>query len=286
MAPPVFGPDEIDQFISTLQPADVLIFDKFGLPGGLVQWADECPANHVALVTRDGKAIEANKTVPAVKEVDIDSYLCNLAIRTTTVFRHTALADGNSPMIDAVISRAMQDKDRTHYAYLDVTPVGLLAADRMYGQELRDQLRWTFAPIMNLIAHQVRGCVQPNTATLTCSEFVYRCFTEAVGGLPIEILDPLLTYGSDDGVRGIGPLGRYLSYVDPAGPELERPSQVQELWGDILAHDVNRKIKPTGNPGDPVPDAVSPGDLWRSSSLTPIAALHRPPERPWTRPGH
>jgi hypothetical protein len=296
---PVFGPDRQDDFISLLKPADILVFDKFSLPGGLVQWADECPVNHAALVIDDTYSIEANRDhgnskAPAVRQVRTSSYFGDKCNRTITILRHKHLQDDPTRSAGKVVAQAKRYDGDVRYAYLDVIPVGLLALQRMYGRELAKKLGWTYEPIMNMIALRLRSCLDDDKMTMMCSEYIYRCFTESEAELAIEVVDPLNTF--DSARRHL----RLLRTTFAADHEVAAgaSSEVEGLWRELLS----RKYAPipggglrpltgftdrtlTGNPGDPLPDAVSPGDLWRSASLIPIASFHRPPERPWVRAG-
>ena len=182
-----------------MKPADILVFDRLSLPGGLVQWADESPANHAAIVVNAIHAIEANrvhgnKHAPAVQPVAIDSYVKDRANRTITILRHRGVGPDSKGAAGSIVERARQyDREADQYAYIDVIPVGLLALHRMYGEQLRARLGWAFRHAMDAIVHQVRMCVQDNKKTLMCSEFVYRCYTESDAHLAIAIDDPLLT---------------------------------------------------------------------------------------------
>ncbi len=193
-----------------------------------------------------------------------------------------------------VVAQAKRYDGDVRYAYLDVIPVGLLALQRMYGQLLAKKLGWTYEPIKDMIAYRLRSCLDDDKMTMMCSEYVYRCFTESEAELAIEVVDPLDTYRSAR--RHLRPVRN--TTVAGQVVATETTSEVDELWRDLLSRKYavvgKGRLRPltgftdrtlTGNPGDPLPDAVSPGDLWRSSSLIPIAAFHRPPERPWVRPG-
>ena len=284
----VFGPHHAAEFRALLRPADILVFDRLGLPGGLIQWGDECPANHASLITDKTHSIEANRVeeepdAPAVKEIEVCTYFEDLAIRTITLLRHKSLADDTTGMAEKVIARARKNDGDPRYAYQDVIPVGLLAVNRRYGKRLRDQLGNRFDWLLDKLARELKKCVRRKDATLMCSEFVYRCFTESGTDLKIDIADPLLTN------RALTqPLNNRFAQP-PERPPL--PEQVEELWSMIIEANYGAgrrqlKIANLDNLDDPLADAVSPGDLWCSSSLIPIAAFHRPPERPWVRPGN
>jgi hypothetical protein len=273
-----------EQFCAALHPCDVLVFDSLGFEAGLVQWADRAPVNHASLVLDAASVIEANRTdssgtdpqqppMGAVRQVSFQDRFANQAIRTTTALRHVDLLDPDSAVVGEVLARARADLGRREFAYLAVPALGPAALRRAYAQESDDDgmLKAAARLLLGAANEVLRRLSRQDRWSLSCSEFVYRCFTEIDNPLKIAVDMPLVLGGST-----IPPV--WLTTEQAAG---------EKQFHDAL-HEHNEKRVSAGPKSiavtAPVADRVTPGDLWRSPKLRPVAVMHRwqRQESPWS----
>lgn len=263
--------DRPDEFARQLRVADVLVFDSLSLPGGLVQWVDRAPANHVALVLNDELLVEANRDGiddhrPAIRTVPLVERLALESLVSVRALRHPQI-DADAGRGAAVAGRARELLELgAQFSYLELGLVGGRAALRSYGDDLASPLGRAMLPLLRMVASLAADRVSSGTWTVSCSEFVYRCLTECrteAASVRVEITSPLV--------------------ADPA--DLTSDAQVRaavqvddELWDGVER--ANRGA--TGGDkyevlaGEVVADRVTPGDLLRSPSFAPVAVLLGP----------
>jgi|GEM_PF-5367163 len=258
MATPIFGPENVDEFIALLQDADVLLYDSIGFEAGLVQWGDEAPVNHVALVISKGAQIidaDHRDGAVAVSKVTENFRLPN--VRMVTALRHRGTSPGKDGQI---IARARQDVGKATFDYRGLLEVGIIATCRTYPRKLREELGPAFFELLKHRVAWARKNINRDRCLLSCSEFVYRCFLESEARLAIDIPVPLVTVAAN----GL----KLADESDWAGIEAARD------YFELIREN-NRRFRDDADlvPGDPLPDAVTPGDFWRSQSLEPVAVL-------------
>ena len=138
--------------------------------------------------------------------------------------------------------------------------------------------------------------IPPTAVSLTCSEFVYRCFQRA--GHPIEVAEPLATWSGrwsrsrdiNDPSGGIIDFHEALLREDEpsrSGPiergvmNMSRRDLARRACRVLFAmvqHNLARdKYEPSTASAGALPDAVTPRDLWCSRSLRAHAVFHLPP---------
>ena len=247
---PVFGPDDrLEKFHFLMKPADILVFDRFSLPGGLVQWADESPVNHAAIVVNAIHAIEANRVHgnkhAASRAVSRDRFIRQ---RSGEPHHHDLAPSGRKrPDSKGAAGRL----SRSEHGNTIVKPTIRLhrchsgrpacAAPNVRSNELRARIRLGISTAMDAYrCYQVRMCVQDNKMTLMCSEFVYRCFTESDADLAID-------------VGGSAPHLLLSATASPACSDHHRrrsrgrlpglPSEVDVLWRELLSTEVRRRCR-------------------------------------------
>ena len=149
---------------------------------------------------------------------------------------------------------------------------------------------------------------------MTCSSFAYRCYVGDPGvrgdvGFPVALTAPLATLDTPVVARSSAPTaGGRQPRVGPPGadvigglrfhPALEDVPEDEDLaapkgrWvDDVLARrvaarngiiELMRASRPVGGqlPSGPVDAAVTPRDLWGSTSFRPVALFHRLPGGP------
>lgn len=254
------------EFMQELQPGDVIVFDVLANVSGLIQWADRASADHAALVTGPDTFTEANlpgENGNVITDASLSSVLGEVDVRGMTALRPALDEATRARLIEVV------EVFRGVGARFDVLGIAWLAPAalmRSYGPAELEALGGTGDRVLMWVLQQAARAalrrIGKDRHSLTCSEFVYRCLTEA--GLDIEVP---------------GPLHEVVSLW---------PDEVLDAdadnWAALEAHN-EAAGWPVGLPqslgqGGVRPDFVTPGDLWRSPSLTPVAVLTKGPHRP------
>lgn len=249
--------DDRSRFIDALTPGDLLLFDKLQHAGALIQFADNAPCSHCAIVVNETEAADA--TLPLGREAVAVTPIAELL---DPDYIHSVLAlrlPGAAERIDRI--RASVDgfiERRSQFEMLDLValaPSTLLRAyhDHKFGLGPRG---WRM--LCGSLAAAARGVdmVRRNDCAhkLTCSEFVYRVYAEA--GFEIEVLKPLPW-------RSTGRVGR-------RSPE----RAIRQMAGVV-----EDRVSPN-HPGigDQIvdPNLVTPGDLYRSPSFEVAARFVAP----------
>jgi hypothetical protein len=267
-------------FCKELRPCDVLVFDSLGFESGLVQWADKAPVNHASLVLDNNSLIEANQvdkkdvdphepTPGAVQQVPFEKRFVKQDVISATALRHDALLGGDRPEAQAVLARAREDLGQRKFAYLAIAALGPAALRRSYAsdKDQGDTLTHSFGLLLFILDKILRNLTTYDRWSLSCSEFVYRCFDESNPRLPLTVTEPLT----------------FLAEAQPAWLTPEQDARERELYQILDQHNATRaSIGPrpaaitTFGAGSPVvADRVTPGDLWRCPELNPVAVLHR-----------
>ena len=196
-------------FIGKLKAGDVLLFDSLHPLSGLIQLAENRPVSHAGLYLGQGKFAQVSRESeqhPAAARIEsLDDRLKLPHDRTATALRHIDIINGATA--DGVVTWAHDyvDTGDTVYAYLSLITLMVPALFRTYELYFDEaggpsQLIGT---VLEALSQSVLAVFEPEMAyqtsrtsrkSLTCSEFVYRCFFEADPPLPIALTDPLFAY--------------------------------------------------------------------------------------------
>jgi hypothetical protein len=212
----------IDEFISLLQPADVLLFDSLRPASHIIKLAENRPVNHAALYQGDAKFVHATKHepgYPAVQPGSLDSRLETGSDRTVTALRHLWVLDGRL-RADAVLSQAEQMAEAGgSYDWVDLLSLALPTFWRSYHHHIdRHGLAGSaVSRMLDYLSKSVLAAIEsdPNTRqmvtsiasdamTVTCSEMVYRCY-DLAANYSIEVSLPLSAWASrpSTSIRGL-----------------------------------------------------------------------------------
>jgi hypothetical protein len=206
---------DLDEFISTLEPADVLLFDSLHPLSRLIQFAENRPVSHAAIylggsnrLAKFAQTTRHSSDKPAARK---DNLRERLRVnpgpydRTVTALRHVdVLSDRANTR--GIIDRVGHyiDAANTRYAYLNLGVVMAPSLFRSYNQYLSggrvpsrtlsyllEKASNTLLGLFDVAHRDQEFRLQETKCTLTCSEFVYRCYAESGSGLEIEVVDPL-----------------------------------------------------------------------------------------------
>lgn len=182
--------DDPDRFRAQVRSGDLLLFDSTSWIAGLTKWADAAPFNHVSLALNQDYLIEANRQAPepcdiadhrlapaanqAVRKVCLHRRLAAHGISAITLLRPVDRPDSLGP----VLRRAEAFLDEGDlFSVVDLALIGqqrflINYRDELYKHRLAFKLLTTLSTVM-------LGSIGDGERSLSCSEFVYRCFTEA-----------------------------------------------------------------------------------------------------------
>jgi hypothetical protein len=200
-----------DVFLGHLRPGDVVLFDSLHPLSALIQLAENRPVSHAGLYLGEGKfaqvARESRSHPAAARIEDLDERLGLPYDRTATALRHIDVVNGAAP--DAVVKRAHDytDPEDTTYAYLSLISLMVPALFRTYEEyfDAGSSASQRIGSVLETLSQAMLTVFEPETAiaaqpagagkkTLTCSEFVYRCFLEADRPMPVLLKDPLFAH--------------------------------------------------------------------------------------------
>lgn len=248
-----------------LRPGDVLAFDSLRSLSGLIQWADNAPVNHLALVLDSDTAVMANRP-KAAKGHAVYAVKLDKLLETEHLSAVRTLRSVDDSALGSVLERAAWYlQETTSFGYLDLAWMAPSAIIRSYDQKelLPDAPKLLRTSLIKLLQTAARASLEKipkDKLTLTCSEFVYRCFIEA--NVNIEITNPLERQD--------------LIHAPIWNDELVAAEQAN--WDALRAHNEHaRGLRhlSLSSDSEPRPDTVTPADLCRSPSLATTAALIR-----------
>jgi hypothetical protein len=194
-------------FVDGLSPGDLLLFDTTKLVSQLVKLAENCPVNHCAIYVGDQHMVQMGSGTAHVNDDDLLLRLTNgesPVDRTVTALRHRRVRD-------AIAERACQYRDDqdlfAKYSYFSLRYLMLPSLYRNYQRELKDhRAEAVLLPTIRWLAQAILGWFEKGgllgdakrlkQRTMTCSEFVYRCYDEAKvhPSLVVEVENPLATW--------------------------------------------------------------------------------------------
>jgi hypothetical protein len=332
------------KFVRSLKKGDVLLFDSLHLTSQLIKLALNRPVNHSAIYVGDERYADANDRPagqPTVGTSDIWNLLGRRSIRTVTALRHKQVVAGHMDATSVVDeATAFIGQKDIKFAYLSLAILAVPQLERTYVQGGGDPgpLKRVMGGMLGALSDSLMSTIKTlgDARSLTCSEFVYRCYAGANATLGVEIVDSPALWASgqrrEQAPKPPDPLGgamgsNVISADDEVGaadmgvvdeidlvafqddvadiasglmqwdvvgsPDLGQALGVSSglvtvartafmvLMGhNLRLHKYGDPKKPDINTGEPIPDAVSPRDLWGSPSLVACSVLHRPPRQP------
>ena len=313
------GPEltiDIDEFISWLQPADVLLYDSLRPASHIIKFAENRPINHAALYA--GQAVFLHATThepgyPVVQRASLHDRLATRRDRTVTALRHHPTGSIDVRRILAV-AEEMVAQPRS-YAFVDLLSLVVPTFLRSYrnilssGGPLGSGVSSVLAFLSTGFLTELEEGVAANGEqlgdsgawTLTCSEFVFRAYDEAAVG-SITVTEPLARWGQRMVTRGSlevpGPFDFHssLSSLEPddhhgqeelpvivrgLGSKRELAQllgrSVRAIAGQARRNAFHQKYGPhLPEESAPLADVVTPRDLWSSPSFCVACVFHRP----------
>jgi hypothetical protein len=332
------------EFVNSLNKGDVLLFDSLHFASELIKLALNRPVNHSAIFVGDKRYADANERPPGQPTVctnDIRSLLRSRSIRTVTALRHKEVLAGRLDATSVIeqVNTFINAKDTT-FSYMSLAILAVPQLSRIYKELVGDDgaVRRVMGTILETASASLMSAIAElgTASALTCSEFVYRCYSGADARLSIEFNHLPVSWGSGEhreqeagesdelgAALGDEIIAQGGSGLDDSGiidgidlvafhddeadieqglGEAEMPGAEGDL-GQALGVDagivkvartafnayIARNLRqekygdpenPDIDPGKPIPDAVTPGDLWGSPSLVACSVLHRPPLQP------
>ncbi|HTT88313.1 MAG TPA: hypothetical protein VMF65_02085 [Acidimicrobiales bacterium] len=310
-------------FVDRLAPGDVLLFDSSFPTSALIKFADNSPINHCAIYIGDDYFAHVThhlKGEPTVQEVKIYERLDERCDYSVTAL-HYGPAPGNPDA--AAIAIANSEKLRhevEEYAYLSLLALVFPAFVRSYGWMARaikplasglDVMSRAFLRSMGEEAVTLDFSSElAGRKSVTCSEFVYRCFSENSSPYPVAVINPLCRWkrprqfrsGGLDEDLGIDVFDLEFNPLFAESPHEDMPSAQAlrgdpsltdeikqasvELMKDLCRYNV-KKDRTRPPEAGVVASFVTPVDLWSSPSFSARAVLvRRPGEIAATIPQH
>jgi hypothetical protein len=221
---------DLVEFIESLHAGDILLLDSLHPLSGLIQFAENRPVSHAALYLGPGNSsadfaqvTRHTRTQPAARTGSLRARLRGSPgpyDRTITALRHTDVASGTVDP-NAILARVERyvDPANTKYAYFSLVklmPPSLFRSYEHYFASGRIAMRG-LGSLLTLMSKYLLAIFDPGNAdpdmqfragkqTLTCSEFVYRCYKEA--GAEIEVDGPLNRWkAATRATRAVGDAG-------------------------------------------------------------------------------
>jgi hypothetical protein len=302
----------------------------------LIQFAENRPVSHAAIFLGPenrradfAHTTRHNQTQPAARKAGLRDRLRGNPgpyDRTVTAFRHVDVLSRDADS-EGIIDRVNHyvNPATTKYAYLNLVVLMAPTLLRSYRQYLSggrvpsrslgyflEKASNTLLGFFDVNQRDREFKLQQAKCTLTCSEFVYRCYAE--GGLEIEVVDPLEKWKSRraaeprtaglENVDGLDQvelhtgitslLGQGAVRGGPRGPSPRTTTEdlatrTAKALGDLMSHNLNlskydgqtvrgRNLSSEIIDRNAVADLVTPRDLWSSPSLKVCSILHRPPD--------
>ena len=212
-ANPVAMTGSVEGFINSLRTGDILLFDTIHPLSQLVKFAENRPVNHCALYLGAGEFADVGRHIPDPERVGLpikpaartERLVDWLAIlpgphdRTVTALRHGNVKSPSDASTIVARARTYIDPLDTTYNYVSLISLMVPSLLRTYKSYFKDQGALKLvASSMRAVSRSLVDVMEKSASqtgtharTLTCSEFVYRCFDEAEGGFRLEVTEPL-----------------------------------------------------------------------------------------------
>lgn len=204
--------------LASLRPADVLLYQGTGWLARLIRLFDGTDFNHAGLFLGDGSVAEA--LAPGVIRKALGP---SIAGRVKVLSRRLKQ---DVPSLDPVVQRALRIVDEGHrYAYEQLLLLAFLGLTRKL--KTTPILRTLLRKVLDRAASAATGIIGAGKQPMICSEFVYRCYDEA---LP-EAAD-IYSLAVNPFPRSVPPAGRR---AGPAAPPVGRGIHPDSLLARRLA---------------------------------------------------
>jgi hypothetical protein len=207
------------RFMHRLHPGDVLLFDTIHPLSDLIKFAENRPVSHAALYLGGdlyAQTVRHTKDKPAARVESLSERL-NSATgpydRTVTALRHRDIMSGDCDP-SAVLEQSAMFTDPADTTYCFVTLARLMVPEIFRTYKLyfngKTLLARRVGSVLETLSRSLLANFEGPTAdeseqigkrSLTCSEFVYRCYAQAAVNVEIEIVDPLVRWSSKQPVR-------------------------------------------------------------------------------------
>jgi len=239
---------DAEAFLSQLRPGDVLLFDSVHMLSELIKFAENRPVNHCTVYLGNGELAQVRghtpglnvrdrPLVPAARKENLRDRLAASPAydRTISALRHVATPSGSAGA-EAVVKRAREyvEPEDTTYSYLSLIALMVPSLFRTYENYFQDPgaarrvgnlLRLVSQSLLDALDTDV-STPSKNKKTLTCSEFVYRCYDEAQPRMPIRVHNPLGHW--DVSTKSLRDVLRRARSDPSAGPQMRGPGGVAE----------------------------------------------------------
>lgn len=202
-----------DQFIESLRPGDVLLFDGVHFLSQLIKLGENRPVNHCGVYLGDAMFAEvgaheyaedraAPLEVPAARAESLTDEIGGppLTVRTVTALRHVNATSAGARAVVERANRYVESRDTT-YRYLSLIALMVPSLFRTYeGYFTEGKKLASLATTLRVMSQAMLDAFETGSAklppddlrkTLTCSEFVYRCFAESDPKFAVAVDRPL-----------------------------------------------------------------------------------------------
>ena len=187
--------------VGALRPGDVLLYQGTGWLARLIRCFDGTDFNHAGLCVGDGSVAEAQ--APGVIRQGVEP---SIAGRVRVLVRRLKQ---DVPSLEPVVGRGLQIVDEGHrYAFEQLLLLAFLGLTRKL--KATPILRTLLRKVLDRAAAVASGIIGAGKEPMVCSEFVYRCYDEA---LP-EAAD-VYSLEVNPFPRGVPPAGRKAAAAAP-----------------------------------------------------------------------
>jgi hypothetical protein len=156
--------------VGALRPADVLLYHGTGWLARLIRFFDGTDFNHAGLCLGDGSVAEAQ--APGVIRQGVEP---SVAGRVKVLVRRLK----QDVSLDPVVARGLQIVDEGHrYAFEQLLLLAFLGLTRKL--KATPILRTLLRKALDRAASVASGIIGAGKEPMICSEFVYRCYDEAL----------------------------------------------------------------------------------------------------------
>ena len=202
--------DDVKKFLKKLKPGDILLFDTITLVSQLIKFAENRPVNHCGVFLGGDTFAQVGSGTAHAHSANLRERLEERPgplDRTVTALRHVdALDPKESKRISNSIVKIADEYinvRKTDYSFVSLRHLMIPSLYRNYRNDLENTKHVAkFLPLISSFAKAILshfGQVESvsrldGTKSLTCSEFVYRCYLEAAPRLQVDVHRPLMTW--------------------------------------------------------------------------------------------
>jgi hypothetical protein len=290
---------KVDTFSKWLLAGDVLLFDTIHPLSELIKFAENRPANHSALYLGGGEFAHVGRHVPGLTPSDppakpaarnegLETWLKTSSgpyDRTVTALRHIKVKEASDARPVVERARTYTEPKNTTYNYVSLIALMVPSLFRTYKNYFGDSaamklmasgLRAVSQSLVDVLEEDAAPRRDARAQTLTCSEFVYRCFDEADAGLALAVTDPLGRWPDPAGLKGPSPgrlAARSVATAETPAIATRRvgagPGQLVIDGGDLVVFNDSFRADWLG-PSLPEPASAAPR---RAEPTSPVAKI-------------